>query len=186
VSVEAFRQAFEVARMAYDPGLLADPALERQVKQNLLEELLREALIVERGIALGLTVAPEDLQAAIDRIRQDYPEGAFDAMLLQRAVPFPFWAARLRRRMLVEKVVAAELEGEPLTSAEVQQGVQALPPGEAQALAAAGEGSDLRERFLDRLRRLKVEAAFPQWFERLQAGSRLQIDPRRRDEVLAP
>jgi len=109
VTVGDYKKAFEIAKSAYSHNDMQDPAARIAVQQRLLDQLTVELVLMERAKDLRIRVTDAEVEAAVQQIRSDYPEGEFEKMLLENAVSYPIWKQRLRRRMLIEKVIEEEL-----------------------------------------------------------------------------
>jgi len=98
-----------------------DATLHRQYRYvlgRMIEELVISQYMKNRGMALeaGLVEAEEK------RIRDDYPPGAFEAMLLELAIDEERWREGIYRRLTVEQFIAQVLRPEiSITADEVQQ-----------------------------------------------------------------
>lgn len=81
-----------------------------EVINKVLEDLINQSLILQEAKTLGLSVSPEELDQAEARIRQDYPGKSFDELLLTQALDHQEWRQELKRRLLIEKTLAACVE----------------------------------------------------------------------------
>ena len=168
VSVDDFEAAFAISQMAYDFGDLQQPAIWREARLRLLNELVEEALVLEEARILGIQVSAEEVDEAERRIREDYPEGVFEAVLLENAVQYPAWRERLRVRRLLEKtvweVLGAQVAVTPEALAAILADSHETGPGNA--------GGQL----VQRLKRRQVEAAYPEWVRRLRQELSVEIN----------
>jgi hypothetical protein len=186
ILVRDFQLALDAVRAAYDPALLREPLVAREIKSRLLDQLTQEALIRERGRVLGITVGEDERDRAEAHIRADYPGESFEQMLLQQAVSYPVWCEQLRMRLLADKVIDAELGSRlAVEPREIVAAADKLPPAEKEQLRG-GHAEPLRQRLLRRLRRQKLESAYPEWIERLRQEIRVTVDTRLRDRLLTP
>lgn len=100
---------------------LDDAALQEQFRYAL-NELIEELLVCQymRGQKLDL---PEGaVQTEEERIRADYPEGAFEEMLIERGLSLDLWRQGLYRRLVNEQFLLRVLRPEiSITAEEVQQ-----------------------------------------------------------------
>jgi parvulin-like peptidyl-prolyl isomerase len=78
-------------------------------KEQIRERLIEEKLILQRAKALSLTVDDGELDKRIDEIRQDYPGTTFTDMLGAERIDYPSWRQDIRRDLLLQKVIAAEV-----------------------------------------------------------------------------
>ena len=176
VTLAQFERAFEAARIAYSDDRSVDPQVMENARLRLLNQMAEEVIIDRRAKELGIVLEESELESAIEAIRGDYPDDTFEQMLLESAIPFSLWKDRLRVRMLMQKVVDRELV-QPLTisAGEIEEYYKAheqefgVPDGEVQE-------TDLNRRIVERLRREKVEAAYPQWMDGLRERYQVEIN----------
>jgi hypothetical protein len=86
------------------------------------------------------------------------------------------WRDRLRVRLLMEKVVDRELaQSLTITAQEIEDYYKAH---EADFTAESGKPpeTDLQRLIVERLRRQKVEAAYPQWMDGLRSRYQVEIN----------
>jgi hypothetical protein len=176
ITLAQFERAFEAARIAYSDERMVAPRVIREAQLRLLDQLVEETTIRRRAEELGIALTEAELEAAIDKIKADYPEDAFDQMLLESAIPYSLWKDRLRMRLLVEKVVDQELV-QPLTiTAREIEAYYKAHEDEFAAKADATPATDLEHKIVERLRRDKVEAAYPQWVDGLRRRYEIEIN----------
>jgi hypothetical protein len=113
VTGQEFEQVLEIAKVAYPPTADGDPEILEVIRHRLLVEMIEELLISLRADELGITVSDEELEKRVQEIRQDYPEDTFDQIFVEQAVPFEVWKKRTRVRLLLDKVIAADLTDRP-------------------------------------------------------------------------
>jgi parvulin-like peptidyl-prolyl isomerase len=75
----------------------------------LLEEVIESYLILEYGRENGITLPESEMAAAIREIQKDYPEGAFNEVLLLNYVDYDEWKEELRTQIHVQKIVKSVL-----------------------------------------------------------------------------
>ena len=109
VTQAQFERAFEAARIAYSDDRSVDPQIIENARLRLLNQMTEEVIIDRRAKELGISLDDNELEAAIQAIKKDYPEDEFEQMLLESAIPYSLWKDRLRVRLLMEKVVDKEL-----------------------------------------------------------------------------
>ena len=98
-----------------------EAALQRQYRY-VLGQMIEEVVICQYMRNNGMDLEPGQLEAEEKRIRDDYPPGAFEAMLLELAVDEGSWREGIYRRLMVEQFITQVLRPEIFISAdEVQQ-----------------------------------------------------------------
>ncbi|MDZ7597215.1 MAG: SurA N-terminal domain-containing protein [Desulfobacterales bacterium] len=183
-----FQRAFEIAKAAYPHNALQEGEARREAQLRLLEEMIDELILLEEAQSLRVEVGPEELAAAIQKIKADYPEGLFEQVLLENAIPYAAWEKAIRRRLLIEKVVeigltdTVELMPEDI-SAYLATREQA-PAGDAVS-ADAPLAPELRidTALIRFLRKQKAEAAYADWLKGLYAKYAVEINHNQWSEI---
>jgi hypothetical protein len=129
VTPQEFEQVFEIARVAYPTATEGDPEVLEVIRHRVLVEMIEELLISLRAEELGIRVSGKELDKRIAEIRQDYPEGAFDEIFVEQAVPFEVWKNRTRVRLLLDKVIAADLKSPPAPGVPAEPVPETPRPG---------------------------------------------------------
>lgn len=118
--LEARRARLFSARSPKSDGF-DDPVLQKQYKY-VLGQIIEELLICQYMRKDGRDLAQGQLEAEEKRIRDEYPPGAFEEMLLELAIDEGRWREGLHRRLLVEQFILHVLRPEiSITADEVQQ-----------------------------------------------------------------
>ena len=86
-------------------------------KEEVLGRLIEERLMLQRARELGLTVRDEEVTARIEEIKRDYNE-AFKGLFGEGGVDFPTWREALRKRMLIEKLIARDVNAKVVVTDE--------------------------------------------------------------------
>ena len=163
LSVAAFNRVFEISKTAYSHNDLRDPAVNRDIKLRLLNQLVEELILIDKAQELGIAVSDAELSAAVDKITAAYPDGVFDEMLMESAVSFEDWQERLRIRLLtrkvIDKVIASEIV---ITPEDIQAYLEAHRQDWPEA--ETSEAIDkINAIVLRRLRESKTEQAYAAW-----------------------
>lgn len=171
-----FERAFEAARIAYSDERSVDPRVIQDARLRLLNQMAEEVIINRRAQELKIVIDDAELEAAIQEIKKDYPEDSFAQMLLESAIPYSLWRDRLRMRLLMEKVVNRELV-QPLTiSAQEIEVYYKAHEEDFTIEEGKTPDTDLKRQIVERLRREKVEAAYPPWMDGLRKRYQVQIN----------
>jgi hypothetical protein len=166
-----------MAMTAYPYDIVRKPQALREAREQVLQELVERAVLAARAEELGIEVTPAELADAISRIKEGYPEGAFEQALLESAVSYESWKAALRRRLLMEKVVARELESRiAVTGDEIREYYQAHYARKGDAPAAEALHPDIRKAVVRQLQAEKIEAAYGDWLENLKETYAIDIN----------
>lgn len=100
--------AGELSRVLGGPSGIPGEEGERDLealKRTLLDQLIEKKLLLNEARQMKLEVADEEVDAALSRIKESYPEGGFDDAVKTGGVSLDFWKDSLRQRMLVQKVI---------------------------------------------------------------------------------
>lgn len=174
VTVGDYKKAFEIAKSAYSHNDMQDPAAFKAVQQRLLDQLTVELVLIERAKELGIRVTDTDVEAAVQEIKSDYPDGEFEKMLLENAVSYPIWKQRLRRRMLMEKVIEAELKLRiTIEPDEILAYYDEHIRSQANSASIYGDPNAV---IVMQLRREQAEEAYLTWIHKLEKEYSIEIN----------
>lgn len=176
VTMVQFERAFTVARLACSDERPADPRMIQAARRRLLQQMTEELIVDRRAQELGIGLDDEDLEAAIGEIKRDYPENEFEQMLLEKAIPFSLWKERLQKRLLMEKVIDRDLVQSQNISPQEIEAYYKTHENEFDVSDSDVPEAGLNRRIVERLRREKVEIAYPQWIEELRKRYRVTIN----------
>lgn len=184
LTVLEFNKAFEFIQMAYPQNLKDEPEDLRNAQERLLNQLTVEMIILERAEELGLSISDEEIAKAVSDIKSDYPEDTFEKTLLKTAVSYELWEARLKNRLLMQKVVDNELKDQIIITPEdiasyYERNIKTRAP-EAEAAAPK---DDMNEIIIKYLRREKAEQAYKIWINNLKQKYSIEIDSVRWEKI---
>lgn len=177
LTVFEFNQAFEISKTAYPHDLRNEPDNLKEAQLRLLNQLMVEMIILERADELGLVVSDEELERAVADIKSDYPEDTFEKTLLEFAVPYESWKARLRNRLLMEKVIDSELESKiVITSEDIANYYEKNVKAQRPDLDSETKMEDINEMMIKNLRQQKMEEAYQKWIKELKQRYTIEIN----------
>ena len=78
------------------------------LKEEVLDNLIRERIMIQRARDLSLSIGEAELAARMEEIRKDY-NGQFDKIFSEGGISLPEWKEALRKRMLLEKLIARDV-----------------------------------------------------------------------------
>lgn len=78
------------------------------LKEEVLDNLIRERIMIQRARDLYLSIGEAELAARMEEIRKDY-NGQFDKLFGEGGISLPEWKEALRKRMLLEKLIARDV-----------------------------------------------------------------------------
>jgi parvulin-like peptidyl-prolyl isomerase len=100
-------------------------AKKEEFRKNLANDLISELLIKDRADRLGLTVSPDEIKDAVDKLKQQYgltTDMQFNDSLAKSGITRADMEARLRDTILMNKVFGRELRGrEDMTDKELRE-----------------------------------------------------------------
>jgi parvulin-like peptidyl-prolyl isomerase len=98
------------------------------LKEEVLENLIRERIMLQRARNLSLAVGEAELTARIDEIRKDYSDGQFDELFGAGRIDLSEWRDALRKRMLLENLIDREVNAKiQVTDQEAERHFNANP-----------------------------------------------------------
>jgi SurA-like protein len=173
VTVSDFNRAMELAKTAYPHNALQDKETLRMIQFRLLNQFIEEMMLLERAEELNILVTEEDVERAVEEIKEDYPDDTFEQTVLENALPFDVWKNRLKVRLTKEKVIAEELEKHiSITNEDVSNYIARHYSDDRLGIGA----KDVDELIVKSLRREKAESAYSTWITKLQARYMVEIN----------
>jgi hypothetical protein len=177
LTVLEFNEAFEFIQSAHPQNLRDHPEDLRNAQQRLLNQLTVEMIILERAEELGLSISDEEINKTVNDIKSDYPEDTFEKTLLKAAVSYELWEARLKNRMLMQKVIENELKDKiVITPEDIADYYERNIKTRAKESEIAGSKDDINEMIIKYLRREKAEKAYKIWINNLKKNYSIEID----------
>lgn len=175
VTVRDFYDAFEIAKTAYPDFKRDGASLSLIIGKRVLAQLTEQMLILERARELDIQVSAQELQAAVDDIKKDFPEDTFEKTFLNQAISYRVWEKDLKNRLLVSKVIRADIEDQiRITPEEVANYYQNNQP----QTTAGEEDPDeipIEEKIVRQLRLIKAQQAYEPWIEALKSRYKTTI-----------
>jgi peptidyl-prolyl cis-trans isomerase C/foldase protein PrsA len=87
----------------------------------LVERIIDHYLILQYGMKERIEVSSQELDVAVREMQSDYPEEAFQEMLLQGYIDFEEWKEKLRQQILVKKIIGrASKTLDPVSPREIK------------------------------------------------------------------
>lgn len=177
VTVSEYNRAFEIAKAGYPHSEMQNPTAVRNAKLRLLRQMSEEMIIQARAKEQGITISDMEIEKAISDIKKDYPEGVFEQMLLEYAVPYDVWENRVKTRLLMEKVIAEELEGQiVITPDDVSKYYEENGIDTETTSDSKEDPQEVNTNIVKHIRREKVEAAYQPWIKNLQKAYTIEIN----------
>ncbi len=80
------------------------PEEKTNLERSFLVQLVDRQLALAEAARQEVTVTPEEVEAALQEHRRDYPGSAFEEMLQERGITLADWRRELEEGLLIEKV----------------------------------------------------------------------------------
>ncbi len=170
ISIHEFAEELEVRRAAYPYDITDHPQEYNELVIRLVDQLSDELILSRHAGEKGVAVTASCIQKEEDRIREDYPDKSFEAMLLEMAVPYHFWKRRLARQLLLDKVIQQDLEEKiTFTPDEMADFYQAHEERYKTDQGASSKSKISTEfELVTDLKREKLEMEYPKWLKKLK------------------
>jgi parvulin-like peptidyl-prolyl isomerase len=82
---------------------------EEKFKDEVLNIMIMERLMLQRAQELSLNVSDAELEKVVQEIKKDYSEERFQQNFTQDKASFDLWKGELKNRILMEKLVQMEV-----------------------------------------------------------------------------
>lgn len=177
LTVLDFNKAFEITKTAYPHNFKDEPEEFRNAQLRLLNQLVVEIIILERAEELGLSISSEEIHKAVTEIKSDYPEDTFEKALLESAISYESWEARLKNRLLMQKVVDNELKNQiVITPADIASYYERNYKTTDPDAESTNPTRDINESIIKHLRQEKAEQAYKIWIKELRRKYSIEIN----------
>ena len=176
-TVSDFQRAFEVAKLAYAEEDLSNPEILEEIRTRLLRELTEELILLERARELGLSVSDEELEEAVSKIKEDFPEDSFDRMLLENSISYSYWKEGLRKELLRKRLETEELETDiPVGPAEIREFHERYLADSPVKPENDEEAAEYSRRIVEQVRKEKARKKYQAWVRSLWNRYDVEID----------
>lgn len=174
-----FMQAFELVKTAHPGSVDSDSPGLQEARQQLLDEMTIDLILMKHSNELGIAVSQAELDAAVAAVKADYPPGIFEQTLIESALPFDTWKRRLRSRLLMEKLVEVELRPYvTITADDITTYYEQNYGGKAVGAESEQQFERLKEILVADLQRAKTEKAFSAWIDSLRSKYPVEVNER--------
>jgi len=151
VTLGEFEREFARTNSEYVSRRGVDTTILNELKSSLLSQLIERSLLLEQAERHGITLSSDELEGEIARIKEGYPSGGFDKMLVQEMIDFDEWKEKLARKLLMDKTVRQVLDRDlKVTDEEVRgyyeanrQSMKRPEKVRARHILVSGEGEAL-------------------------------------------
>lgn len=109
IYLDEYRERLNTQKELLSPKTFPDSSDKRELlEKEILESMITEKIVLQRAQALNLSVSDTELEKKLTDIRKDYGDNFFD-LLRQENVRYEDWREELRKEMLWDKLVAADV-----------------------------------------------------------------------------
>lgn len=180
ISSEEFFEELDLKRAAYPYNIRANPAEYNEMVIHLVEALSEELILLSVAKEKGVTVSDQEVEAAIQEMKKDYPGDSFEQMLLKNAISYEFWKKRFRKNMVMDKLIEEELEKKiEITSQDIIEFYKTIKketPGKIDKSSTALTSIENENELVSRLRMKKTQESYGEWIQHLWKLYPVEID----------
>lgn len=177
MTVGDFNKAFEISKTAYSHNRIQQPDAIREARLRLVQQMTEEMILLERAKEIGITVTEAEVENALEDIKGDYPDNEFQRSLIEYAVPYPSWREGLKRRLLMEKVVAKDLGDRiDITPDDISKYDEAHLSDAPETPDVKATEEDKHNIIVQILRQERMEKAYTSWMEELKTKYTVEIN----------
>ena len=180
VSSDEFSEELDLKRAAYPYNIKDYPTEYNEMVIHLVKMLSEELVLLSAASEKGVRVTREEADAAEAEFKKDYPDDAFDEMLLKNAISYSFWRKRFEKNMIVSRLIDQELKDKVEVSFEEILGYYRThkpgprqAPDQKQPVKAAGSKED---QLVASLRMQKTQTLYETWIQSLTDKYPVEID----------
>jgi len=118
LKLQDFQERLSSIKMNYPPDQKLDM---KKIKASILRRMIIETLILQKAEDKKIEISSEELERYIKNIKQNYTDADFNQMLTNQFKTYEDWAADVKKKMLIEKVLSKEVtEKVSVSDKEVQ------------------------------------------------------------------
>jgi foldase protein PrsA len=77
---------------------------------SLINKMVDNYLILEYGKEQGITLSDDELESAVNEIKEDYPPEMFQEILLKKYISLNEWKEGLRQELIIKKIISKVTE----------------------------------------------------------------------------
>lgn len=180
-----FEDHLELKMAAYPMEIRKMAADFNSMVMELVNDLTEEMVLVRAAREKGFRISENEFRKAEKKLKSDYPEDAFEKMLLRNAVDYSFWKKRFRRQLLIDKFIRRELlEKIEITSGEVVSYYNQLQTDTEDQGKKKEKGRMSEEELVNRIRRRKAQNRYQGWVRDLSEKFPVKVDNEKLKSIL--
>lgn len=109
IYLEEYQKRLNAQKGLLSPKTFPDSSNKRsRLEEEILESMITEKIVLQRARELNLSVSNTELERKLLDIRKDYGDNFFD-LLISQNVQYDDWREELRKEMIWDKLVAADV-----------------------------------------------------------------------------
>jgi len=175
-----FLEELDLKRTAYPYNIDKNPAGYNEMVMDLVQTLSKEILLLSAAADKGVNVTDQEVQAAEDEFKKNYPEDSFEQILLKNAISYPLWKKRFKKTMIVDKFIDQELKQKvEITAQDIVAFYKNHEIADIRKNDENGPGLKQLEKekeLVSRLRLQKAQDNYDEWVQKLLNDYPVQIN----------
>lgn len=109
IYLDEYRERLNAQKGILSPQFFPDSLKkQRLLEEEILESMITEKIVLQRARELNLSVSQTELDGKLMNMRKDYGDNFFDLLRAQN-VRYESWREELKKEMLMDKLVAADV-----------------------------------------------------------------------------
>jgi len=177
LTVLDFNNALEFSKTAYPHNSMQTKDVKKSIRLRLFNQLIEEMILLEKAKTLGISVSDAEIEKKINDIKSDYPDEEFEKAFLENAISFDIWKERMKRRLVIEKIIASELEDKiRITQEDIAHYYAEHYQGRDTATEPLDESEPTNQIMIKSIRRKKAEEAYQAWIGDLKKEADIDIN----------
>ncbi|MDO8520194.1 MAG: peptidyl-prolyl cis-trans isomerase [Deltaproteobacteria bacterium] len=122
IKEDELRSQLNLEKTKFDDKTYREPARFDRLKNEMLDRLIRNRVIIEWGMKEGIMLTEEELALGMDDLKKGYTPREFELMLEEKNVPLSKWRDMARDELHVQEIIREKLGGAAQVSpGEIQQ-----------------------------------------------------------------
>lgn len=109
VTKEDFFKVLRLEISKYDPIIWKDETQALRIKKDILSDLIKEKILLEKAKAAGIKSTDEETSLILESFKSGYTESTFRKMLDLKGIKYDDWAKKKKDKHLVQKLITAEV-----------------------------------------------------------------------------
>jgi len=175
-----FLEELDLKRTAYPYDIEKNPTAYNEMVMDLVQMLSSEALLLSAAADKGVNVTDQEVGAAEDEFRKEYPDDSFEQNLLKNAISYSLWKKRFKKKMIIDKLIDQELKQKvEITLQDIMEfykknNIADIPKNDEKALGL--NHIETEKKLVSHLRLQKAQDNYDEWIQQLSKEYPVQIN----------